>query len=242
MPPSTSSSRPPESPEPLSTDADDPLSASLAGDELPDLTESMRLVQAAQGGDREALDDLLRRYTDRITRIVRIRLSAKLRRVVESVDIVQETYRLAFQNIEKLELRSTASILQWLARIAENHMIDVHRFYYGQKRDKQREVNIEGPRDLSGIHLGDAAPPTDDLGPAELAERAEIKQLVDEAVAQLPDDDREVILLRSYHGGTWEFCAQALGRPTAEATRQLHRRARIRLAKLLRDKLGPEDD
>ncbi len=226
----------------VSTNADDPLSVSLAGDALPDLTESMRLVQAAQGGDMQALDDLLRRYEDRITRIVRIRLSAKLRRVVESVDVVQETYRLAFQNIEKLELRSTASILQWLARIAENHMIDVHRFHYGLKRDKQREVNIEGPRNLSGVHLGDASPADKGLTPIEMAERAEIKQLVDEAVAQLPDDDREVILLRSYHGGTWEFCAQQLGRPTAEATRQLHRRARMRLAKLLREKLGPQND
>jgi RNA polymerase sigma-70 factor (ECF subfamily) len=211
----------------------DPLSESLDRDDVPDLTESMQLVVQAQAGDEQALDDLLRRYQGRLQRIVRIRLNTKLRRCVESTDIVQETCRSAALKIGTLKLRSTASILQWLSRIAENEMIDVHRRFYGTKRDRAREVRIaEGGGEHGVVPLSEGA------SPDELASQREIRAIVDDAVARLPDDDREVILLRSYYGGSWEFVARELGRPNAEATRQLHRRARIRLGRMLRSRLS----
>ena len=237
------------SPEPSgATDADtgsdeagdkDQLSASLKDEPLPDFTESMRLAEAAKGGDRQALDDLLRRYEPRLRRIVRIRLNARLRRVLESVDIVQETYTSAFKAIERLELRSTASILQWLARIAENHMIDAWRRHYGQKRNR----DLEGGADPEWGDAGKdwALQPHQPLTPDQEVSRKEIFAIVDDAVSQLPDDEREVVLLRSYHGGSWAFVAEQMGRPSEDAARQLHRRARMRLARLLEGRI-PQGD
>ncbi len=43
---------------------------------------------------------------------------------------------------------------------------------------------------------------------------------------------------RKTYGGSWEFVAKQLGRPGADAARQLHRRARIRLGRRLRKKMG----
>lgn len=225
--------------DPTPDDSDDPLLSSVAAHDLPDVTESMRLVEEAQGGNREALNELLRRYEPRLSRIVRIRLSSKLRRVVDTVDIIQETYRSAFGKIDSLELRSTASILQWLSRIAENQMIDTHRHFYGAKRDRTREVPLQG-----GGRSGDSStdspgflPASPDASPADAVSQKELHAIVDEAVAELPDDYREVIMLRTYLGGSWEFVTQEMGRPNAEATRQLHRRARIRLSRLVRSKI-----
>lgn len=227
--------------EPEDDSSDDPLLASVRPDELPDVTESMRLLDLVQQGDEAALNDLLRRYEDRLKRIVRIRLSAKLRRCVETVDIVQETFQSAIKHIGDLEMRSTASIMQWLSRIAENQMHDVHRRFYGQKRDRTREVRL-----ADGGRLADDSSPgfvaaTNEVTPDEQVATDEIRKIVDDAVAELPDDYREVIMLRTYYGGSWEFVAQQIGRPNADAARQLHRRARIRLSRIMQGRL-PESE
>lgn len=221
------------------SDEDDPLLQSVPPSELPDLTESMHLLRAAQDGDDLALDELFRRYEARLSRIVRIGMTARLRRCLETVDVVQETYRAALKRIGDLELRSTASILQWLAKIAQNQMLDTHRRFYGQKRDKTREVRLgEGARGDHDSSSGPGAVPDSPMPtPAELAEKGELRQIVDEAVAELPDDYREVIMLRTYYGGAWEWVAEQMGRPGADAARQLHRRARMRLSRLLMDRM-----
>jgi len=50
----------------------------------PDLQPSMLLLRRAQAGDRDALNDLIVRYYDRVFRIVRIRMGKRLRRTMES--------------------------------------------------------------------------------------------------------------------------------------------------------------
>ncbi|MCB9897709.1 MAG: sigma-70 family RNA polymerase sigma factor [Planctomycetes bacterium] len=220
----------------------DALLASVSPGELPDVTESMRLVTAAQHGDDRAMNELILRYQERVRRIVSIRLSARLRRCVESVDIVQDVFSNAAANIHTLELRSTASIIQWLSRIAENKMHDTHRLYYGQKRDKRREVHIaEGSRGSREDRIPGVVVAGKGDSPAEAAARAELAKIVDEAVAELPDDYREVIMLRTYYGGSWEFVTREMGRQNPDATRQLHRRARIRLGRIVRRKMKDPD-
>jgi RNA polymerase sigma-70 factor (ECF subfamily) len=233
-------------PEPASADspssdgsADDPLLASVAGDQLPDFTESMHLLVRAQDGDDLALDELFRRYEARLSRIVRIGMSARLRRCVETVDVVQETYRAALRRINDLELRSTASILQWLAKIAENQMLDTHRRFYGLKRDKQREVRLgDGARGDGETNTSGGVVPADKQPtPAEQVASDELRRIVDDAVAELPDDYREVIMLRTYYGGAWDWVAEQMGRPGGDAARQLHRRARMKLSRILMDRM-----
>lgn len=223
-----------------SDESTDDLLASVSPDELPDVTESMRLLEQAQGGDDQALNDLLSRYEERLKRIVRIRLSARLRRCVETVDIVQETFQSALKHINNLEMRSTASIMQWLSRIAENQMHDVHRRFYGQKRDRTREVRISDGGRMDDESTRGVVPPSGSVPPDELAAQDEIRKIVDDAVAELPDDYREVIMLRTYYGGSWEFVAEQIGRPNADAARQLHRRARIRLSRIMQGRLPEE--
>ena len=70
-------------------------------------------------------------------------LEPLLRKHVESMDVVQETLRKAAANLNELELRSQAAILQWLAKIAENQMLDVNRQYVQFDRDVRRRDPAE---------------------------------------------------------------------------------------------------
>ena len=62
-------------------------------------------------------------------------------------------------------------------------------------------------------------------------------------MTDLSDDHREVILLRLYLGGEWDFVAQEMGRAdNVHATQELYRRARKKLEEKLGPKLGELGD
>jgi DNA-directed RNA polymerase specialized sigma24 family protein len=65
---------------------------------------------------------------------------------------------------------------------------------------------------------------------------AEVREILDEEVAGLPDEQRRVVLLRDYIGEDWDRIAAELDRENG-AARQLHQRAWIRLRQALRPKL-----
>lgn len=192
-----------------------------------ELAHSLEYVARAKRGDREALEALMSRYQDRVRRIVRIRMGSRLRSQVESMDIVQETFLTAVKKLGDFEPRDHASILQWLSRIACNQIHGAHDYHTAQRRDQDRCVPLVD-EDLTARQTL----------PEEHAQKAEVRELLDEAMAQLPDDYREVVLLRDYCDGEWEFVAAQLGRPTAEAARELHRRAWIKLRRIVGPKLG----
>ena len=56
-------------------------------------------------------------------------------------------------------------------------------------------------------------------------------------MTELSSDHREVILLRDYCGGAWDYVAEEMGRDNVHATQELHRRAWIKLRGLVRPKL-----
>ena len=126
--------------------------------------------------------------------------------------------------------------------IAENRLHDTHRQFYGMKRDKRREVHMaDGSRGSGDERVPGVVVAGKGDSPAEAAARAELARIVDESVAELSDDYREVIMLRTYYGGSWEFVTQEMGRQNPDATRQLHRRARIRLGRIVRKKMKDPD-
>jgi DNA-directed RNA polymerase specialized sigma24 family protein len=81
-----------------------------------------------------------------------------------------------------------------------------------------------------------ALPSAGGVPPDEKAMLNEVRDLLDEEVARLPDDQRRVVILRDYCGEDWERIAAELDREKA-ATRQLHQRAWIQLRRALRPKL-----
>ena len=217
--------------------APDPLQTSFAED-LPDPTQSVDLLAQAQNGDQQALSALLDRYQARLHRIVRVRLGARLRTRVESMDIVQDAYAVAMRKIGDLEVRGPGSILNWLARIAEHKIHDANDYFGAEKRDLGREKALDASGSASGAFgLRDRFAASADA-PDEEASRSELREIIDDALTELSDVHREVILLRDYCGGDWDYVARTLGRGNTHAAQELHRRAWIKLRRAVRPRLG----
>jgi RNA polymerase sigma-70 factor, ECF subfamily len=196
-----------------------------------DIGVTLQLVRRAQGGDRAALDPLFQRYYDRVRRIARVRLGQGLRQRMDSGDIVQETFLAALGAFDRFEVRDESSLLQWLSVLLENRIRDASDWNDAAKRAAARERPLVADG-LSGAITLDLAAAA--LTPAESAAHGEQAEALEEALAALPEQDRELILLRDYVGMTWEEVAQRLGRPSAAAARMAHGKVLLELGARLR--------
>lgn len=201
---------------------------------MDDLTRSIELVRLAQGGDQQALNRLFARYYDRVRRIVRMRLGPALRAQMEDNDILQDTFAAAVEAFEHFEMRDEASLINWLAKLAERKIIAAADYHAAKKRDVRREIRLEsrGPYEDSSTCTHDLASSID--APIQQAADGELKNIVEDCVAELPTEYRELILLRDYAGASWEHVAHETGRPSAEAARMMHARALVELSKNVR--------
>ena len=207
-----------------------PLDLALADEEQPDATESVVLAQRAKGGDRAALDELLRRYQPRLHRIIRIQLGQEMRGYLESMDIVQEAFQVAYRKIPDADLRAPGAILGWLSKIAVNQIRDAYDREHAQKRDRRRERPLDAPAPgATSSASGRLEPTAGETRPDQRAERAEMRAILDEAVAELPENYQEVVLLKDYCWCSWDEILETIGRTDLHAVQQLHQRAWIKL-------------
>jgi RNA polymerase sigma-70 factor (ECF subfamily) len=197
----------------------------------PDLGVTLQLVRRAQGGDLAALDPLFQRYYDRVRRIARVRLGQGLRQRMDSGDIVQETFIAALGAFDRFEVRDESSLLQWLSVLLENRIRDASDWNDAARRAASRERPLVADGRSGAITLDLAAT---GLTPAESAVGGEEAEALEQALAALPEQDRELIVLRDYIGMTWEEVAKRLGRPSADAARMAHGKVLLELAARLR--------
>lgn len=204
----------------------------LPGADAGGFGESLELVRKAQAGDRMALSRLFERYQDRLHRIARVRMGQGLRETMDSMDLVQETHAVALRKIGDFEPREHAGIVHWLERILENKMRDARKGSNAQKRDRRRRVALDS-LGAGSSSSGGFDPAGDGPTPSQDASRRELERIYDACVEALQPEQRNVILLRDYEGGSWEHVSEQMER-TVHAVQELHRRARIKLAALLR--------
>lgn len=200
-------------------------------------TYSMRLVRLHREGDAAALDELLRRYEPRLRRIIRLKLDPRLQRRVDVDDVVQEVLLVAALKVRDIELRSDASILQWLSSIAANRIKKRLEHLAADKRDPGREVRLAvDSGSLPGV-LPEARDPT----PSENARGAELGEIFAACLAELdPPEYALVIRMRDEQGRDWEGIRDRLERPSVAAAQELYRRARSKLREKIRTRLGPD--
>jgi RNA polymerase sigma-70 factor (subfamily 1) len=197
-----------------------------------DMARTFELVQRAQKGDGAALGALLERYQERVRALVRRRMGDNLRKELESGDMVQEAMVEVLEGFERFELRDETAFVRWLSTLVENRLRELARFHGAAKRDRAREVRLDG---------GDTS--DDGPGPNEIADQAlvspsqealrrEEKNLLADALLTLTERHREVLVARE-SGADWDVVAKRMGLPSEAAARMLHTRARIALARRL---------
>jgi RNA polymerase sigma-70 factor (ECF subfamily) len=206
------------------------------------LTQTWELVQRAQGGDADALNRLFQRYYERVRRSVRARIGSRLRSRLDSEDILQPAFAKAFENFDRFEMRNEGSFLHWLAEYAERQLHDAADRENAKKRlppgGQLKSLDDDGGGNETRARLD---VPGRTTGPIDRVVRSEREIAVEDCLEQMAEHHRMVIVLRDYDGLEWNEVAEKMQKNTDSAVRELHRRAMLELAKLLRRRgMGPE--
>ena len=193
--------------------------------------ETVDLLSRWNGGDEDALAELLTRNMDWIRGHVRRRLGQALRRKAETEDFVQDAVLEMLRYGPRFVVQRRAQFRALLARIAENVLRGKHDWFHRERRAMSKEVRAGSD---SVLPLDPAASQTT---PSEAVVRGENASWIRLALELLPPRDREVILMREWQEMAFAEIAGALG-VAEDAARMRFQRALVRLArtaKRLRD-------
>ena len=179
--------------------------------------DELELVERARKGDRQAFGVLVERYQRRVVGVV----LAVVHNSEDAVELAQETFVRAYQNLGKFEERSSFST--WLYRIAVNMAID-------WRRHEGRHVTLRGEEAETELNripsvVGDSF--------KEVA-RGETAQKIRDALNELTEEQRTVILLREVEGLSYDEIAETLHCPRGTVMSRLFY-ARTRLRELLKE-------
>jgi RNA polymerase sigma-70 factor, ECF subfamily len=198
-----------------------------------ELSDSLELVRRAKGGDDSAFSELLNRYYQRMLPFVRSRFNAELRAQMESGDALHEAMLNAIKGFEHFQVRSNKELAAWFMRVIENYLISAARAARAQKRDRDREVPLDGAK----FNADETAPqsPTADsaAGPLDLTAQREQNRIYLECLEELEPEPRQVIQLRHGTNQSWADIAETMER-SPDAARMLYGRALIQLQRIMR--------
>ena len=172
------------------------------------------LVAAAIAGEPAAFETIVRSYNRLLFRTARGIVADD-----EAQDVVQETYLQAFRNLGAY--RGDAALGTWLARIAINIALALHR-----RRERVDSLDEAGDHDEL---VQDRMPATDDDAPDMQAGRQELRALLQASIEELPPIYRSVFILRAVEELSVADAAYCLGVSTdVVKTRFLRARALLR--------------
>jgi RNA polymerase sigma-70 factor, ECF subfamily len=202
----------------------------------PDATNTQELLDQAKAGKADAVDQLLAKHREPIRRMIDLRLDPAIAGRLDASDVVQDVLLEANRRLKDYLKSPTMPFHLWLRHIAKDHIIDAHRRHHqAQKRGVNREQPIHRPAwsdrsslDLAGQLLDQ------DLTPASAAIQQELQRRLQDAIGQLDDDDREIILMRHYEMLANQEVAESLGLTEAAASMRY-----LRAVRKLRDLLTP---
>jgi RNA polymerase sigma-70 factor (ECF subfamily) len=201
----------------------------------PDQPQTQEMLEQAKQGEPAAVDRLLTAHRDPLRRMIDLRLDPALAARVDASDIVQDVLLEAHRRLSEYLRNPTMPFHLWLRHIAKDHMIDAHRRHrLAQRRSLDREQPIvpAGLADHSSYELAGQILDQEPT-PASAAIRHELQKRLDAAVAQLDEEDREVILLRHGEQLSNQDVAAALGLTEAAASMRYLRAVRRLRAALL---------
>ena len=161
------------------------------------------------------------RYRTYLLLLARIQLDARPRSRVEPSDIVQQTLLEAYAQKQQFQGDETA-YLAWLRRVLANNLRDAWKALRRGKRDVARERSLEADVDQSSARIAHWLA-ADQSSPSRRAIRAEEMLQLADALALLPDAQREAIVLHHLEGWTLHDVAAQLGRGEPAVAGLLHR-------------------
>jgi len=161
------------------------------------------LMLAYKSGDVRSFEQLVRRHRGAVYNFL-LRLSGNRQR---AEDLLQETWLKVVRSAGTYEAR--ARFTTWVYTIARNLCMDAMRKDSYRKADSLDATQGDGEDERA---LGEKVPSPDAL-PDRAAHAQALRPVLEKALGKLPMEQREVFLLREYHGVQFKEIAQVTGVP-----------------------------
>jgi RNA polymerase sigma-70 factor, ECF subfamily len=159
------------------------------------------LVQAAQAGDIDAFEAIVRSHQAGVYRVALRMLGSQ----TDAQDVTQETFVRAWRSLGRF--RSDSAVSTWLYRIVTRRCLDV---IAARRTTEYLDEDLQ----------------TSAAGPSESAEQRERLKAVTRAIATLPAEQRAALILREFESLSYQEVADVLGTTVAAVKGRIHR-ARI---------------
>ena len=164
----------------------------------------------------------LERFRSYLMLLARMRLDRKLQGKLDASDVVQQTLLEAHQAVESFRGQNVAAQAAWLRQILARNLANAVRDLSRAKRDVNRERSLQAGLDESASQL-ECWLAADQSSPSQQAERHERALLLAQALTDLPENQREAVVLRHFHGCSLAEIAEELKSTTAAVTGLLQR-------------------
>jgi RNA polymerase sigma-70 factor, ECF subfamily len=178
----------------------------------------------------DALPDL-ERFREYLHLLARMQIDPRLRRDCDASDIVQTVLLKAYQGQDGFRGASAEEKGAWLRQILAHTLADKLRDRLRDRRDVRREVNLEKAINDSSLKLTACAIAGDPSPSTVLRDKENVLRIAD-ALAQLPEPQREAVTLKHFEGLSFLEVANLMNRSPA-AVASLLRRGLAKLRQLL---------
>jgi RNA polymerase sigma-70 factor (ECF subfamily) len=199
--------------------------------EVADLDHE-QLLHRAKAGEGPALGRLLELYRAYLLVLARVQIGRRLQGKVDASDLVQEAFLGACRDFPQFRGTSEKEFLGWLRQILASLLANLVRHYQGtQRRDVrlERQLAIELDQSSQALDRGLVTPQS---SPSQQAIRREQSVLLAEALGRLPEEWRELLILRHLEGLSFPEVARRLCR-TVDSVKKQWPRALAGLRRLL---------
>jgi RNA polymerase sigma-70 factor, ECF subfamily len=175
--------------------------------------ESEELQRLREDRNVDQLANFIERNRSALSGFVRSIASARLLSVVELDDLIQEITATALKGLSTAPL-DHYSPMQWLQQIARRRVIDAYRYHFGaQSRDAGRQLSINQPSQVDSSSPGMEQLLVASMTSASAAMSRDIRvNRMQAVIDQLPEDQRQVVLMRFVSGMPTKEIAAQLGK------------------------------
>lgn len=168
------------------------------------------LLPLARQGREAALGDLLTLYRDYLKLLAQVHIDRRLQSKVDASDVVQDTLLKAHQAFSQFAGDTEREFTAWLRRVLASCLVDFARRY---RRTSRRQLDLERQiQDLDDASRNLAGGLAQGATPSEYASRRERAVLLANALAKLPQEYRQAVVLRHLEGLPFADVAGKMGK------------------------------
>ncbi len=160
------------------------------------------LLRDARSGRDAAWGEIYERYRTMMLVTIGSRMPGFLRRRFDAEDILQDAFSKAYVGLESFEYRGEGSFRRWLRQIVFHEFRNLLRSQQAERSSVEYDTRaLEKAHRAEG--RGDA--------PSQLPSELESRELLLQRMAELPEEEHELITMRIFEQKSWEEIGEVLG-------------------------------